>query len=81
MSFNPPPKHRVTKIPVNFDDDMMEVIAVIIQTSGMTYEEYASHLTDKKIKAMNKALRLVFMRVHQRGIGDARKVYQAARGV
>jgi hypothetical protein len=68
-----------TKVRISFADELMEVIAAVVESMDMTFDDYTAKLTPERIAALHERIMPQFAIIHKRGVEDAKAVFLAAR--
>lgn len=75
------PQSKTVELPVNFRDEMLTVIAAVLQTAHITAEELCARATEQEIKAMNTEIMGAFLSVHKRGMKDMKMIAMQGRTI
>lgn len=70
---------QVTKIPINFSDEMMTVIAAVIQSANMTADQFTAQLKPGQREAMCNEIMSAFQSIHKKGMIDAKSIYEQGK--
>lgn len=56
-----------TKTQISFADELMEVIAAVVESMDMTFDDYTAKLTDEKIAELHNRIMPQFAGIHKKG--------------
>lgn len=70
---------EIKGIPVNFRDEMMTVIALVLEAAELTPEEFGKRINEPRIINMNKQIMEVFLSLHRKGMQDAKTLFEQGR--
>lgn len=73
------PDSKPQGLPVNFRDEMMTIIAAVLQAGDITPEQYGEKITPEKVREMNATIMEVFLAIHKKGMKDARTLMTVAK--
>lgn len=62
-------------VKLDFRDQMMTVIAVVLDAGDISPDEYGEKMTPEKITKMNQEIMQVFLSIHKKGMDDMRRAF------